>query len=101
MCWGAGGRSADRDLQAGEETAHAITDLVADGTNLGDGPARRVVELPVLVTLAGKDRTGITASHRDDHVGRAEDLVGPRLRELARGADPEVGTYLALHCMIQ
>ena len=39
-----------------------------------------VLEVPVLVALAGEDRAGVAAAHRDDHVGGAH-LVGQRLRE--------------------
>ena len=37
--------------------------------------AGRIVELPVLVPLAGIDRAGVAAAHRDHDVGGADDLV--------------------------
>src|SRR5262249_6098478 len=50
----------------------------------------RVVELPVLVALAGEHRARVAAAHRDDHVGGPHDLVGPRLRELAPDVDADL-----------
>ena len=49
-----------------------------------------IVELPVLVLLAGIDRAGVAAAHRDHDVGGAHDLVGERLRELLAHVDAEL-----------
>ena len=43
-----------------------------------------VLEHPVLVALAREDRARVAAAHRDHDVGGPDDLVGPRLGELAR-----------------
>jgi hypothetical protein len=47
----------------------------------------RVGDRPVLVAFAGEDRAGVAAAHRDDHVGGADGLVGPRFGELAADVD--------------
>src|SRR5438093_9388729 len=51
-----------------EQLTHQRVDAIADRTYLGDRQAGRVGEVPVEVTLAGEDRTGIAASHRDDDI---------------------------------
>ena len=43
-----------------------------------------------LVAFAGEDRAGVAAAHGDHHVGGADDLVGPRLGELAGDVDARV-----------
>ena len=63
----------------------------ADGVEVLAG---RIVELPVLVALAGVDRAGVAAAHRDHDVGGAHDLVGERLRELLAHVDAELGHRL-------
>ena len=68
------------ELQAADEDLDAAADLVADRADGVDAEAGGVVELPVLVALAGEDRAGVAAAHRDDDVGGPDDLVGPRLR---------------------
>ncbi len=47
--------------------------------------------IPVLVPLAGEDRAGVAAAHRDDDIGGADDLVGPRLRVLGGDVDAAFG----------
>ena len=46
------------------------------------GLAGGIVDLPVEIALAGVDRAGVTAAHRDHDVGGLHDFVGERLREL-------------------
>ena len=41
--------------------------------------AGRVIELPVLVALAGIDRAGVAAAHRDHDIGGTHGFVGQRL----------------------
>ena len=60
-----GRRSGER----GEEVLDAQVDLVADLADGVDALAGGVVELPVLVALAGEDRAGVAAAHGDHHVG--------------------------------
>ena len=52
----------------GHQPLHALVDLVADHTHRLDILAGRIVELPVLVALAGIDRAGVAAPHRDHDV---------------------------------
>src|ERR1041385_6635118 len=75
--------------QLADQRLHALVELVA-----GPAPARevlpgRIVQLPVLVPLAGVDRAGVAAAHRDHDVSCAHDLVGQRLRELLAHVDPQ------------
>src|SRR5205085_863965 len=51
----------------------------------------RVVELPVEVLLAGDDRTGVAAPHRDHDVGLPDRVVGQELRPLGGEIDVELG----------
>ena len=79
------------ELEAADEDLDAAADLVADRADGVDAEAGGVVELPVLVALAGEQRAGVTAAHRDDDVGGADDLVGPRLRVLGGDVDADLG----------
>src|SRR6266536_6415817 len=65
-----------------EQVADALLDLVSDQPHGGNVLAFGVVERPVFVSLAGEDGAGIPAAHGDHDVGRADDLIGPRLGEL-------------------
>ena len=76
--------------QLGDQPLDALVDLVADAADRLEILAGRVVELPVLVLLAGVDRAGVAAAHRDHDVGGAHDLVGERLRELLAHIDAEL-----------
>ena len=67
----------DRHGQLVEEMADATLDLVADRSDLVDGPAGGILQLPLLVALPGKDRAGVAAAHRDDDVGRGLRPAGP------------------------
>src|SRR5688572_4219943 len=60
--------------ELGEQPADPAFDVVPNRPNVVDAAAGRVVELPVEVAAAGKDRAGITAAHRDDDVGGTDDL---------------------------
>ena len=61
-------------------------DVVADATHPVEVGVGGVVELPVLVALAGVDRARVAAAHGDHDVGGLDEVVGQRLRELlARG----------------
>ena len=51
-------------------------DLVSDRADVVERLPGRVVELPVEVPLAGVERAGVAAAHRDHDVGRAHELVG-------------------------
>ena len=78
-----------------------MTDLVADRSYGLEVPAGGIFELPVLVPLSRIERARVTAAHRDDHVGRLDDLLGPRLRVLTGDVDADLGhrrdrTYAAL-----
>ena len=50
-----------------------------------------VVELPVLVALAGVEGAGVAAAHGDDDIGGTDDLVGPGLGELVGDVDADLG----------
>src|SRR5437588_5107273 len=73
--------SATRE-QLADQPLDTLVDLVPDPANRLEILAGRVVELPVLVLLAGIDGAGVAAAHRDHGVRDADDLVGERLREL-------------------
>ena len=72
------------DAEFVEQAADPLFDVVADRADRVDGLAGRVGQVPVLVALAGEERAGVAAAHRDDDVGGLDDLVGPGLGELAR-----------------
>ena len=82
---------AGTDLEVREQGAHPAADLVADGSDCGDIEPRRIVQLPVLVALARKQRAGIAAPHGDHDVGGLHDLVGPRLRVFTGDVDTDLG----------
>src|SRR5258707_6159411 len=66
-------------LHAGQlldEGVDAVSNLIADRPDLFECLAGRVVEFPVLVVLAGQERTGVAAAHRDDDIGSQDELVG-------------------------
>src|SRR5882724_9726115 len=86
---GSGGPS-----EALQEHADPPLDLVADGPDLLDAPARGVVELPVLIALARIDRAGVAATHGDHDVGLAGRAVGERFRKLPGDVDPHLGHRL-------
>ncbi len=65
----------------------AAFDLVADRADVFDALAGELVEDPIDVALAGKDRAGIAAGHHDDDVDRLDDLVGPGFGGLAGDVD--------------
>src|SRR5690606_4778920 len=56
------------DPERAQEDLHPSADLVAHGPHAVEVQAGRVVEGPVLVALAGEDRAGVAAAHRDDDV---------------------------------
>src|SRR4029077_7313007 len=55
--------------QLGNQVLHPAVDLVADLPHRVEVLALRIVQLPVLVALAGVDRASISTAHRDHHVG--------------------------------
>jgi hypothetical protein len=67
--------SGDRE-QVGDERTDAGVDVVADAPDDLERLAGGVVELPVEVALAGEDRAGIAAAHRDDDVAGLHRLTG-------------------------
>src|SRR5262249_28059297 len=75
--------------EVADQFLYSPVDLVTNPPHRFEGLTRRVVENPVLVLLAGIDRAGVPASHRDDDVGSANDLVRQRLGELLGHVDPE------------
>src|SRR5438067_11959126 len=77
--------SATRE-QLADQPLDTLVDLVPDAANRFEILIGRVVELPVLVFLAGVDRTRVAAAHGDHGVSGAEALVGERLRALPRHA---------------
>src|SRR5918992_1182477 len=65
-------------------------DLVADGPNLVELAARRIVELPVLVALAGLERALVPAPHRHHDVRLRDGLIGELPRPLARHVEADL-----------
>src|SRR5437764_1276070 len=80
--------SATRE-QLADQPLDTLVDLVPDAANRFEILIGRVVELPVLVFLAGVDRTCVAAAHGDHGVSGTDDLVGERLRELLRHVDAD------------
>jgi hypothetical protein len=76
------------NLELGEQAADPAFDLVADRADGVDVQLGRIFEDPVLVAAPGEHRAGVTTAHRHDDVRGPDDLVGPRLRELAGDATP-------------
>src|SRR5262249_22048924 len=76
--------------QLADQPLNAPVELVADAAHGVQLVTRRVVELPVLVPLAGIDRTGVAAPHQNHDVGGADSLVCERLRELLRCVHTEL-----------
>src|SRR5690349_11852110 len=76
-CW--------QTLQPADQLAHARLDLVANSSDRVEILARRVLELPIFVTLAGIDGAGIAAPHRDHYVRGLHHVAGQRLGQF--GAD--------------
>ena len=69
------GRGLLRSLLVGarqqfrHETTDPLGDFIADPPHRLEVLARRVLQLPVLVALAGVDRARVAAAHRDHDVG--------------------------------
>src|ERR1019366_685594 len=77
-----------------EQGRDAGLDVVADRPDHLDGLAGGVGDFPVFVPFAGEDRTGVTAAHRDDHIGGADDVVGQGFGEGFGELDPPFGQRL-------
>ena len=82
------------DSKVGEQSTHALFDVVADGSNSVDVLSGRIGQVPVLISLAGEDRTGVPTAHGHDDVGGLNDLVSPGFRELTRDVDANL-----CHCL--
>src|SRR5918994_5489302 len=78
-----------------EQRLHALLDLVADPAHTLEVRVGRIVELPILVALAGVDRAGVAAPHRDHGVRRPHHLVGEWLGELLPEVHADLGHRLA------
>src|SRR4029453_17988392 len=76
--WRRSGAGGD---QLAQQLLDADVDVVADAAHHLDRLAGRVLELPVLVPLAGVDRAGVAAAHGDHRIGGLDELVGQRLWE--------------------
>ena len=74
------------DAEFVEKLTNPLFDVVADRPDRVD-VGQRVGQFPVLVPLSGEERAGIAAAHSDHDVGGLDDLVGPRLGELAGDVD--------------
>ena len=79
--------SCDDRCELGDERLDAQLDVVADLSHDLDRLVGGVSDLPVLIALAGVHGAGVTAAHGHDHVSRANDLIGQRLRELGVNVD--------------
>ena len=76
--------------ERGEERVDSTANLVANWADGVDVLPCRVVELPVLIPLAGVQGAGIAAAHRDDDIRGSDDLVGPRLGKLGSDVDADL-----------
>lgn len=63
--------------ELGQQSTDPLLDFVPNRANGLEWLARGIGQWPFLVTAAGNNRAGITATHRDDDIGGAEHLVGP------------------------
>jgi hypothetical protein len=77
---------AGRD-QLAQELLDAGVDVVADAAHHLDRLAGRVLELPVLIALARIDRTGISTTHGDHHIGGPDEVIGQGLGQLPGEVD--------------
>jgi hypothetical protein len=65
-----------------------LANLVSDPSDGIQVLARRILQIPVLVALAGVDRADVAAAHRDHHVRLAHHALLEPLRPLGRDIDP-------------
>lgn len=79
------------DSERGEKVTHQCRDsrpeVVTNSAHYVNRLTCRVGQVPVLVALAGEDRAGITATHRDNHVRATDSIDGQHLRLLACDID--------------
>src|SRR5690606_18787682 len=80
-------RATQGSGQLGDEATNPALDVVADDAYGVDSLPGGVVELPVLVALAGKHRARIPAPHRDDHVRGPYCVGGEQLRAFGGDVD--------------
>jgi len=81
------GRRSRLARQLHEQILNSLIDFGHDWTDLVDKLARWILQLPVEVTLARVNGTGISATHRDYHVCATGDLVGEGLGKLFGGIE--------------
>src|SRR5215218_1183612 len=81
-------------LQIRQKPFHATGDLVSNPANRVEVLAGGVLELPVLVALAGIDGAGVPAAHRDHDVGDADRVVREGLWVLPAQIHPNLGHRL-------
>src|SRR5690349_20843179 len=74
-------------IQLTDQAADPLLDLVSNRSNGLEVLAGGILELPVLVAPAGKDRTGVATAHRDDDVGLFDGIGIEQLRLLAGQVD--------------
>src|ERR1700753_3201310 len=74
-----------------DEVADPPLDGVPDRPYPNQFQARRVCQLPILVSLAGDIRTRITATHRHDDVGSLQDRIGPWSGTVVSDVDADLG----------
>src|SRR5690606_27482441 len=77
-----------------DQPLDARADLVTDRADGVDPLPGGIVELPVLVALAGEDGAGVAASHRDHDVRRLHGFGGQHLRLLAGDVDADLAHRL-------
>src|SRR5690606_6630475 len=68
-------------------------DVVSDAAHGGGVLTGGVVELPVLIALAGEDRAGVAASHRDHDVGLPHGIGGESARCVCGDVDSLLGHH--------
>src|SRR5262249_47179531 len=89
-----GGWRGCQRLNSCEQSFHAGVDVVPDPADLIHCPARRVLDLPVLIALARIDRARVATPHGYDHVCRPDEPVGEGLGELLRHVDAQLVHHL-------
>src|SRR5712675_735614 len=82
-------KAASPSATTRRESPDALLDLVADPPHRFQVRARGVLEVPVLVPLAGVDRARVAAAHGDDDVRLTHGVIRQRFREPGGDVDAD------------
>ena len=80
-------------IELSDEIVDSPGDLVAGRADLLDRSPFRIRQFPVDVALAGDERAGVAAAHRDDDVGLLCELACEALRAMAGEVDCELAHH--------